>query len=200
MIDTTRSILEHAPASFRAVAPNLRGYMRNITLSIPVIPSEPSTSTAVYAAPPLEARQSAAELIAALPLTAGKAQSSAAWGVAIREAIGGMSEAMGNVVRDGFDEGEPLAGIQDTELTIQNRPRSFHRRHPLVCLSCRLNLLSDFQPVWIGSRVSMKSFWRCFGAQTTQQQSSYEADGPVSRTTGACPCPSLRSSLPRRGV
>lgn len=104
-IDTTRTILEHSPASFRPVVNSIRTAMRIITLCLPNPSSDPSTSAPSVMSAPLDVRQSAAELIAALPLAAGKAQSSAAWGMAVREAIGGMAQAVDGIARDGWDEG-----------------------------------------------------------------------------------------------
>ena len=108
MIQTTQTILEHSPASFRPVAPTLRAFLRGIVICLPA-PASNSTSGPIIISPPLEIRQIAAGLLAALPLTAGKAQSAPAWGTAVREALGGIGEAMNSITRDGWEEGKHIA-------------------------------------------------------------------------------------------
>jgi len=108
MVQTTQTILEHSPASFRPVAPTLRTFLRGITICLPP-PSPDAASASTILSPPLEIRQSAAGLLAALPATAGKAQSTSAWGTAVREALGGIGEAMNAIVRDGLEEGQPIS-------------------------------------------------------------------------------------------
>jgi hypothetical protein len=105
MMQTTQTILEHSPASFRPVAPSLRAVLRGIVICLPAPTSDPSTASGIMA-PPLEIRQRATGLLAALPLTAGKAQSAPAWGTAIREALGGIGDAMNSITRDGWEEGQ----------------------------------------------------------------------------------------------
>lgn len=45
-------------------------------------------------------------MVAALHLTAGKAQSSAAWGQEMKEALAGYHFGVGAVLADGLEEGE----------------------------------------------------------------------------------------------
>ena len=179
-MQTTQTIVEHSPASFRPVAPTLRSFLRGLTICLPSLSSD-SASGSVLLTVPLEIRQMAAGLIAALPLTAGKAQSSPAWGTAIREALGGIGEAMNGIARDGWEEGQLAYLRLRSQLTRQSRSRSRPLLCRLDCLHCLRTLLLDLARAWIGWRVSPRKQSLYYSASTSTKRYSLTYRYPTSR-------------------
>ncbi|KAK8846849.1 hypothetical protein IAR55_005937 [Kwoniella newhampshirensis] len=101
LLETIKAILAHSPANFRPSIPTLKPNLLNLILRLPT-PSRPIHHTV-----PFEIRQIAAELVASLHLTAGKAQSPASWGSEMKEALGGVGRALGGIVGDAWEE-EPV--------------------------------------------------------------------------------------------
>ena len=97
-------VLEHAPAPFRPLAVNIKQSLRIFILSLPAPLTDPHSLPIIMDAPD-QIKTAASNLIAALPNSAGKAQSPSAWGTAIREALGGIAVAMSAIVQDGWEEG-----------------------------------------------------------------------------------------------
>ena len=88
----------------------MRNLLRAVTLSLPPPSVIPEAATTVILAP-WEIRQTSADLLSALPVTAGKAQSPAAWGVAMRESLGGIGEALNGITKEGWEEGKCFAPV-----------------------------------------------------------------------------------------
>lgn len=134
LLQTTQDLLEHSPAPFRATVPTLKPILNSILLSIP--------SEAGGSITPFALQQCAADLLAALHLTAGKAQSPQAWGKAIKEALGGVAEATSAITRDGWEEGRSsIAALKTSavaDLDLRTTPvRSSSRTRRSACLSHR---------------------------------------------------------------
>lgn len=134
LLQTTQDLLEHSPASFRATVPTLKPILSSILLSIP---SEAGGSTTPFAL-----QQCVADLLAALHLIAGKAQSPQAWGKAIKEALGGVAEATSAITRDGWEEGTSFTAALKTsaaaDLDLRTTPvRSSSRTRRSPCLPHR---------------------------------------------------------------
>ncbi|RSH83829.1 hypothetical protein EHS25_005444 [Saitozyma podzolica] len=96
-IESTQALVIHSPSPFRPTLPSLRPLLHSLILHLPT-PSSPSGEC------PTEVRLAAANLVAALHLTSGKAQSSAAWGREMKEALAGYHFGVGAVLADGLEE------------------------------------------------------------------------------------------------
>lgn len=111
MIETIRTILDHSPATFRPLVPAMRSLLlapilRQPRPPPPIGPSTPTSSSSGNI--PHEVRSSAADFVASLHLASGKAQSPAAWGSEMRDALGGLNMAMSGVAVDAWVEGATL--------------------------------------------------------------------------------------------
>ena len=80
-------------------------------LPIAATKAGPSTSSiTAHTHIPQEIRIATADLLAAVHLSHGKAQSPVNWGIDMRGALGGLALAMNDLVADAWAEGEPLMG------------------------------------------------------------------------------------------
>jgi hypothetical protein len=91
LFDSLTHLIPHIPAAFRPLTPSLRSHILRIIIS---------TET------PHDLKITAADVIARLHLTSGKAQAGGAWSSEMRECIAGFGMGLGGVIADGWEEGE----------------------------------------------------------------------------------------------
>ena len=107
-MNDTREILQSSPAPFRPVVPSLRPLLQSIILNTPYSPALSSTPSSANQATtlnsPLTVKVTAADLLASLHLTSGKAQASQAWAADMSFALGSIDHAMEGIIREGWLE------------------------------------------------------------------------------------------------
>ncbi|WVQ84129.1 hypothetical protein IAT38_006276 [Cryptococcus sp. DSM 104549] len=99
ILTTIQSLLTHTPANFRPSVPFLKPALIALILSFPTATSPDSQANI-----PFEIKEAAGKLLASLHVTAGKAQSSAAWGAEMKDCLGGIGRALGGIVGDAWEE------------------------------------------------------------------------------------------------
>ncbi|WVR04541.1 hypothetical protein IAU60_001548 [Kwoniella sp. DSM 27419] len=100
LLSSIRVLLLHSPANFRPMVPTLRPALLTLILQLP-------TSQFTPPAIPAEVRRAAADLVASLHVTAGKAQAPQSWGTEMKDALGGFGRAMSGITADAW-EAEPV--------------------------------------------------------------------------------------------
>lgn len=92
------AIVNHSPVPFRPSVPSLRTLLQSILVPGPA-------ESAVPRRYPEQIRETAADVLASLHLTNGKAQIPTSWSSEIKIALGGLGMAMNGIVGEGWVEG-----------------------------------------------------------------------------------------------
>lgn len=102
-MQTLYSIICHSPSPFRPSVPSIRTLVQALLVA--------PTADVYY---PEQIRIFAANVLAALHLTNGKAQIPTSWSSEIKAVLGGVGTALNGVVGEGWVEGVSLSQFDDT--------------------------------------------------------------------------------------
>lgn len=104
LLNALYSVINHSPSPFRPSTPSLRTLLQQLIVPL----SNGGDGVKQFVSHSLEVREVAADVLASLHLTNGKAQIPSSWSSEIKSAIGGIGMAMNGIVSEGFVEGKSM--------------------------------------------------------------------------------------------